>query len=95
MCDLIATPVSPVSAFPFGAIQEPLKMYLQDIFTIGVNLACLPAISIPSGFCKDHKPLGLQLIGSRHDDTALCRAAHAYEQATRFSSHIPSQFDHL
>lgn len=93
-CDFIATPVSPVTAFPFGAIQEPLKMYLQDIFTIGVNLACLPGISIPSGFSSENKPFGLQLIGSRHDDVALCRMSHAYERATGFSAKIPPQFDH-
>lgn len=92
-CDLIATPVSPIAAFAFGAIQDPLQMYLQDIFTIGVNLACLPAISVPCGFSQEKKPFGLQLIGARHADVLVCRLASFYEKATDFAQQIPPQFD--
>lgn len=93
MCDVIATPVTPGTAFPMGAIQEPLQMYLQDIFTIGVNLACLPAISVPSGFDSDSKPYGLQLIGARRDDALVCHMAHAYEKSTLYTQKIPPAFD--
>jgi len=92
-CDVIATPVSPIGAFPKGAIQDPLEMYLQDIYTIGINLARLPGISVPCGFNEEQKPFGLQLIGAKREDTLVCRLAHAYEQAAPFSQEIPSQFD--
>lgn len=93
LCDVIATPVSPIAAFPKGAIQDPLEMYLQDIYTIGVNLAHLPAISIPCGFNQDKKPMGLQLIGAKHDDLLVCRMGHAYEKAAPFSKEIPPLFN--
>ncbi len=63
-CQVIALPSCPTTTFPIGAIQDPLKMYLQDIFTIGANLAGLPSISVPAGFSQDNLPLGLQLLGS-------------------------------
>lgn len=93
VCDIVATPVSPITAFPFGAIQDPLQMYLQDIFTIGVNLACLPAISVPSGFTSENMPVGLQLIGPRHEDRLVCRFSHIYEKQTGHNLKVPSQFD--
>lgn len=92
-CDVIATPVSPFAAFPQGAIQDPLEMYLQDIYTIGVNLAYLPAISVPCGFNQQQKPFGLQFIGAKHDDTLVCRMAHAYEEAAPFAREIPPLFN--
>jgi aspartyl-tRNA(Asn)/glutamyl-tRNA(Gln) amidotransferase subunit A len=92
-CDLIATPVSPIACFPAGAIQDPLEMYLQDIYTIGVNLAKLPAISTPSGFNSEGKPFGFQLIGPRRSDVAVCQAAYAHEREVPFSQHIPPYFD--
>ncbi len=92
-CDMIATPVSPIPAFPKGAINDPLEMYLQDIYTIGVNLAKLPAISVPCGFNAEKKPFGLQFIGAKHQDVQVCRMAHAYEKATPYSQEIPPQFD--
>lgn len=92
-CDVVATPVSPITAFSFGAIQDPLQMYLQDIFTIGVNLACLPAISVPSGFTSENKPVGLQLIGPRHEDRLVCRFGHIYEKQTGHNLKIPPLFD--
>jgi aspartyl-tRNA(Asn)/glutamyl-tRNA(Gln) amidotransferase subunit A len=92
-CDLIATPVSPIACFPAGAIQDPLEMYLQDIYTIGVNLAKLPAISSPSGFNDDGKPYGFQIIGPRRTDVQVCQAAFAHERMTPFAKKIPPQFD--
>lgn len=93
LCDVIATPISPIAAFPKGAIQDPVEMYLQDIYTIGVNLAKLPAISVPCGFNAEKKPFGLQLIGPRHGDALVCRMAYAYEKETLYSLEIPPLFD--
>lgn len=80
-CDIIATPTSPFTAFEIGKIQDPLQMYLQDIYTVPVNLAGLPAVSIPSGFCKKNRPFGLHLTGPfLHDADVLKFAAH-FEKA--------------
>lgn len=92
-CDVVATPVSPIPAFLKGAIRDPLQMYLQDIYTLGVSLARLPAISVPCGFDQEKKPFGLQFIGPKHEDVSVCRMAHAYEKATPYSQEIPPQFD--
>lgn len=83
-CDLVATPVSPFTAFQMGAIKDPIQMYLEDIYTIGSNLAGLPAISIPDGFAKDGMPLGLQLIGPQKQDALVLKAAHAFEKGNRY-----------
>ncbi|MBS0636861.1 MAG: Asp-tRNA(Asn)/Glu-tRNA(Gln) amidotransferase subunit GatA [Verrucomicrobia bacterium] len=88
-CDLIATPVSPNPAFELGSIKDPLQMYLEDIYTIGVNLAGLPGMSVPSGFTQDKKPVGLQLIGSQLSDVLVTQAAYNYQQATNFHNRIP------
>lgn len=88
-CDLIASPVSPFTAFEIGAIKDPLQMYLEDIYTIGINLGGLPAISVPQGFASDGKPLGLQLIGPQKQDHRVMRAAHAFEKATNYNTAIP------
>jgi aspartyl-tRNA(Asn)/glutamyl-tRNA(Gln) amidotransferase subunit A len=83
--DLIVTPVTPTPAFKLGEKSEnPLQMYLSDIYTISVNLAGLPAISVPCGFSKAGLPIGLQLIGRAFEEETLLRAAHAYEQATQW-----------
>jgi aspartyl-tRNA(Asn)/glutamyl-tRNA(Gln) amidotransferase subunit A len=80
---VIATPTSPTPAFKVGEKTEnPLQMYLSDIFTISVNLAGLPGISIPCGFTKAGLPIGLQLIGKPFDEATVLKVAHAYEQAT-------------
>lgn len=92
-CDVVATPVSPIAAFPLGSIQDPLEMYLQDIFTIGANLAKLPAISVPCGFNSEQKPFGLQLTGAKREDTLVCKMGHAYEKAAPYSQNIPPEFD--
>lgn len=88
-CDIVATPVSPFAAFEMGSIKDPLQMYLEDIYTIGVNLAGLPAISIPGGFSHDGKPMGLQLIGPQKQDIRVFAIAHAYESVTSFHKMIP------
>jgi aspartyl-tRNA(Asn)/glutamyl-tRNA(Gln) amidotransferase subunit A len=81
--DVIATPVTPTPAFKLGEKSEdPLKMYLSDIYTIPVNLAGLPAIAVPCGFSKAGLPIGLQLIGRPFAEDTILRAAYAYEQAT-------------
>ncbi len=83
--DLIVTPVTPTPAFKLGEKSEdPLQMYLSDIFTISVNLAGLPAIALPCGFSKTGLPIGLQLIGRAFEEETVLRAAHAYEQSTQW-----------
>jgi aspartyl-tRNA(Asn)/glutamyl-tRNA(Gln) amidotransferase subunit A len=90
-CHLIAMPVSPYPAFEINAIFDPLEMYLADIFTIGANLAGLPAISTPSGFTKDYKPLGLQLLGPQMSDGLVLRASQAFEKSNHFTE-VPKGF---
>ena len=83
--DLIVTPVTPTPAFKLGEKSEdPLQMYLSDIYTISVNLAGLPAIAVPCGFSKAGLPIGVQLIGRPFEEETLLRAAHAYEQSTQW-----------
>ncbi|MEE9278253.1 MAG: Asp-tRNA(Asn)/Glu-tRNA(Gln) amidotransferase subunit GatA, partial [Dehalococcoidia bacterium] len=79
---LIVTPTAPSVAFKLGAVTDPYEMYLNDIFTIPVNIAGLPAISVPCGFDGDGMPVGLHFIANSWDEPTLFRAAHAYEQLT-------------
>lgn len=92
-CDLIALPCTPTPAFPFGAFQDPLQMYLQDIYTVSVNLAGLPAISIPSGWSRSALPFGLQLIGPLLQDARVLAFASAFESTTEYGTAIPKPFD--
>jgi aspartyl-tRNA(Asn)/glutamyl-tRNA(Gln) amidotransferase subunit A len=81
--DAIVTPTAPTTAFKLGEkTSNPLSMYLSDIYTISVNLAGVPAISIPCGFAKNGLPIGLQIIGKPFDEEMLFRIAHSYEQST-------------
>ncbi|RII31224.1 MAG: Asp-tRNA(Asn)/Glu-tRNA(Gln) amidotransferase GatCAB subunit A [Geobacter sp.] len=81
--DVILTPVAPTPAFKIGEkINDPLQMYLSDIFTIPVNLAGTCAIALPAGFSANGLPIGLQLIGKPFNEETILRAAHAFEQAT-------------
>jgi aspartyl-tRNA(Asn)/glutamyl-tRNA(Gln) amidotransferase subunit A len=81
--DCIITPTSPSVAFKIGErIEDPLKMYLSDIYTISANLAGIPAISIPCGFTKNNLPVGLQILGKAFDEQMLFRVAYTYEQNT-------------
>ncbi len=83
--DLIVTPATPTPAFKLGEKSEdPLQMYLSDIFTISVNLAGLPAIALPCGFSKTGLPIGVQLIGRAFEEETVLQAAHAYEQSTQW-----------
>jgi len=88
--DLIATPTVPTPAFRLGErIDDPLQMYLADVFTVAANLTGLPAISVPCGFTTDRLPLGFQLTGRAMDEPTLLRVADAYEQATGFTREKP------
>lgn len=88
--DLIVTPTTPTPAFKLGEKSEdPLQMYLSDVFTISVNLAGLPAISLPCGFSKAGMPIGLQLIGRAFEEETVLRAAHAYEQSAQWHQKKP------
>ncbi len=90
-CDVIATPTAPTAAFRFGEkIEDPLTMYLSDIFTISCNLAGIPGISVPCGFTKDGLPVGLQILGREFDEGTVLRAAYAYEQATDWHKRRPA-----
>jgi len=80
-CDLVAVPCTTTTAFKIGGLQNPLQMYLQDLFTIPANLAGLPAISVPSGFSKQGLPIGLQLQAARMNDELLFSCADAFERA--------------
>lgn len=91
-CSVIALPCTPTTAFQIGHCQDPLKEYLQDLYTVGANLAGLPGISIPCGFDQDNKPFGLQLLGAQLHDADVLRFAYAFEQATPFHTFIPKAF---
>jgi aspartyl-tRNA(Asn)/glutamyl-tRNA(Gln) amidotransferase subunit A len=80
--DVIATPTAPTAAFKIGEkAADPMTMYLSDIFTISVNLAGVPALSLPCGFSSTGLPIGLQLIGKNFSEAQLFSAGYAYEQA--------------
>ncbi len=88
--DVIATPTAPTAAFKIGEkTTDPLQMYLSDIFTISVNLAGIPGISLPCGFTKGGLPIGLQLLGRHFDEESVLHAAYAYEQATEWHTKRP------
>jgi aspartyl-tRNA(Asn)/glutamyl-tRNA(Gln) amidotransferase subunit A len=88
--DALLTPTSPVPAFKIGGKADPLAMYLLDIYTIGVNLAGLPGISVPCGFTKSGLPIGAQLIGPPFREAELLAVAHAYEQAHDWKNKFPA-----
>ncbi len=91
-CDVLLTPTTPGPAFAVGAkTTDPLEMYLQDVFTVTVNLAGLPGISVPAGLTESCLPLGLQLIGKAFDEATLLRAAYAIETAADFK-HSPAKW---
>jgi aspartyl-tRNA(Asn)/glutamyl-tRNA(Gln) amidotransferase subunit A len=80
--DAILTPTSPTAAFKLGEkIDDPLSMYLADIFTVTADLAGIPGISVPCGETKENLPVGLQILGKHFDEATILRVAHAYEQA--------------
>ena len=91
--DVIIGPTAPTPAFEIGAnIEDPMTMYANDILTIPINLAGVPAISIPCGF-ENGLPLGLQIIGKHFDEETLYRVAYAYEQQTDFNTQTPALWE--
>lgn len=92
-CDLIAGPTSPGTAFPIGAKNDdPIAMYLNDIFTNSVNLAGLPGISVNAGFDRDGLPIGLHLIGRYLDESTILNVAHQFQQATDWHKTAPGGY---
>ena len=90
-CDVILGPSAPSVAFPIGDKKEdPLKMYMQDVYTISTNLAGLPAMSIPMGF-KTNLPLGLQIIGNHFDESKILSLAHHYQNLTDWHTKSPQE----
>jgi len=82
-------PTAPVPAFPIGSKNDPLSMYLTDLMTIPVNLAGLPALSVPCGFTSTGLPIGLQVIGPVLQEALILQIAHAYEQSTPWHEQVP------
>lgn len=90
ICDVLLTPTAPTPAFKIGEkFDNPIQMYLSDIFTISINLAGVPAISIPCGFSNKGLPIGLQLIGKHFDEETLIKAAYTFEQNTDYHTKNP------
>jgi len=86
-CDAILTPTSPTPAFKFGEkVDDPLAMYLNDIYTVTANLAGIPGISVPCGLSSEGLPIGMQLLGPYWSEPAILRAAHAYETLRPFTA---------
>ncbi len=89
-CDVIATPTAPTPAFKLGErLEDPLTMYLSDIFTLSCNLAGIPGISVPCGLATGGLPIGLQILGRAFDEATLLKTAYAYEQATEWHEKSP------
>ena len=89
--DVLVTPTMPFPAFKIGErIEDPLSLYMADVFTVPINLAGVPAISIPCGFAEG-LPIGLQIIGRHFDEASVLRAARAYEEATPYHETVPKE----
>jgi aspartyl-tRNA(Asn)/glutamyl-tRNA(Gln) amidotransferase subunit A len=89
--DVIVAPTAPTPAFRIGEkTEDPLQMYLSDIFTIPVNIVGIPGISVPCGFSRDNLPIGLQIMGKHFDEGMLLRVAYAFEQNTDFHLKKPA-----
>lgn len=92
--DVILTPATPTPAFKIGEkCKDPIAMYLSDIYTIAVNLAGLPGISMPAGFSESKLPIGVQLIGNLFEEAKLLNVAHQFQQATEWHRAIPEAFE--
>jgi aspartyl-tRNA(Asn)/glutamyl-tRNA(Gln) amidotransferase subunit A len=88
--DVIATPTSPSPAFKLGEkTSNPLEMYLADIFTVSINLAGIPGMSIPCGFTSNSLPIGMQLLAKPFNETTLLKTGHAYQQTTDYHTRRP------
>jgi len=89
-CDVVACPVAPAPAFKIGEkVDDPLTMYLSDIFTLSANLAGIPGMSVPCGFSKQGLPIGLQLLGKHFNEEMLLKVAYNFEQTTDFHKKKP------
>jgi len=89
-CDVIVMPTSPTAAFRLGEkLDDPLQMYLSDIYTISANLAGVPAVSVPCGFTSNDQPVGLQLLANTFEEAKLLQVAYAYEQSTEWHHRKP------
>jgi aspartyl-tRNA(Asn)/glutamyl-tRNA(Gln) amidotransferase subunit A len=89
-CDVIATPTAPTPAFKLGEkVDDPLAMYLADIYTLPPSLAGLPSLSTPAGFSPEGLPVGLQLTAPAFAESVLVKVAAAHEQATDFARRVP------
>ncbi|WP_417069026.1 Asp-tRNA(Asn)/Glu-tRNA(Gln) amidotransferase subunit GatA [Niveibacterium terrae] len=89
-CDVLVGPVSPTTAWSLGQMaDDPVQMYLADIYTVALNLAGLPGMSVPCGFGKGGLPVGLQLIGNYFDEARMLAIAHRFQQATDFHTRVP------
>lgn len=90
-CDVIMIPTAPNTSFKFGAHNaSPLEMYLEDIYTVPVNIAGLPGISVPGGFDKNGMPIGIQFIAKAFDEKNLLQVAYTFEQNTAYHNEIPT-----
>lgn len=93
-CDVIMGPTTPTTAFALeDKTEDPVAMYLNDIYTISVNLAGLPGMSVPAGFDGSGRPIGLQLTGRYFDEARLLQVAHQYQQVTDWHKQIPKGFE--
>ncbi|MBT8373814.1 MAG: aspartyl/glutamyl-tRNA amidotransferase subunit A, partial [Deltaproteobacteria bacterium] len=89
-CDVILTPVAPTPAFKIGEnVNDPLKMYLSDIFTLSANLAGIPGLSVPCGFSSEGLPIGLQLLSTHFDEGSILKVGYSFEQATEYHLRKP------
>ena len=88
--DVMVGPMTPNVAFKHGEKEDPIAMYMNDVFAVPANLAGLPALSLPCGFSRDGLPIGLQLVGKVLDEATVLRVAYAYEQATDWHARRPT-----
>jgi len=92
-CDVIMGPAAPTVAYDIGAkVTDPVQMYLDDLYTIPINLAGLPGMSIPCGFGNKGRPVGLQIVGNYFDEARMLAVAHAFQQATDWHAKEPPSF---
>ncbi len=90
-CDVILGPVAPTAAFDLGQLSsDPVEMYLSDIYTLSVNLAGLPGMSVPAGFAANGRPIGLQIIGNYFAEARMLNVAHQFQQATDWHAKAPA-----
>ncbi len=89
-CDVILSPVSPTPPFEIGEkVDDPLQMYLVDVYTVLINLAGIPSLALPCGFSKNGLPIGMQILGPQFSEGLLFRVGHTYEQATQWHKMKP------